>query len=116
VRLVQRGRDVGNLRILRKQEAVELGGEPAGEAGRDIEQRAILEVQNAQIRDHPALRREVRRVADAARGQCGDVIGQQTLQPAQAIRPGDVQQATVAAPDQAGAVAQGVVALSRKHG
>jgi hypothetical protein len=77
----QLGGPVRDLCVLRKQQAIQPLLESFGKARGHIEQDAVLKIENAHVRDHPPLRRQVGRITHAANWHCHNVIGEKTLQP-----------------------------------
>jgi hypothetical protein len=88
-------RTIGDLRVLCEQQGVQSLVERLGEARGHIEQYVARQIEHPQVRDHPALRRQVGGVTHAANRQRQNVIGKKTLQPCQTIVAGHGQHAPV---------------------
>ena len=88
------GRDVGDTRVLGEDEAVEPLRERGGQGRRHFEQRVDVGVDDEHVGDHPPLGRQPGRIAAPL---CEDVVGQQAVQPGQAIGAGQAQDSLLVA-------------------
>ena len=95
--------DVAELDVLREDELIELGEHRRRDVAGHRQQDHIAELVDEQIRDHPALRREIGGVASPAGLERDDVVREQALQIGRAILPGHDDAAAIRAIDQAGA-------------
>jgi hypothetical protein len=105
-----------DLRVLGKQESIQSLAKIGGEAAGHVEDGEVPAVDHPQVGDHPALRRQLGGITHCSYGQRQHIVGEQSLQPDEAIGASHLQRATVSPADDGRAASEGLVAVEGKHG
>ena len=117
--LRERRRDVAELHVLGEDELIELRQHRVLHVAGHRQQHHVAELVDVQVRDHPSLRGEIRRVAALPRFQRDDVVGEQPLQVRRAVGARDDDPSAIGAIDRRRAMPRGLVGgegSGRNHG